>query len=244
MPKEEAIQKGAMALFGEKYADTVRVVTMDEQYSIELCGGTHVLSTGVLGQCLILSESGVAAGVRRIECVCAEAAEAKIAEDQELIKSISTLLKQPKDLLKSIESLQMEYNALKKKLEAAEQKVLKQLASELLLSAKDLNGVLCIGSIIETDNPDSLKKLANDLRSSKENLLVILAASIAGKASVAVGISDSLVQGKGLDANSIIKNHIAEMIQGGGGGQKSLATAGGQRVDQLAQVVNIFSKFL
>ncbi|MEY3432577.1 MAG: alanine--tRNA ligase, partial [Bacteroidota bacterium] len=178
------------------------------------------------------------------ECVCADAAEAKIMDDQLILKSIGSILKNPKDLVKSVEQLQQEYAAVKKKLESAEQKMVKQLAQDLIASAQNHMGVLCVGEIVELDNLELLKKLAQDIRTEKENLLVIVAASISGKSAVAVGISDALVKEKGLDANAIIKNHIAPMIQGGGGGQKGLATAGGQRIDELAQVVTLYSKLI
>jgi alanyl-tRNA synthetase len=237
MDKEEAMKLGAMALFGEKYGDKVRVVTIDPSYSIELCGGTHVSQTGALGQCMIVSESGVAAGVRRIEAVCGIAADHKHLEEQHLLKQVSTLLKNPRELVRSIEQHLEELSAIKKQLEQTENRLLGYLKTELVQKAEVVNGINFIGVITEASSSDSLKKLCNDLRTTYSYTLVVLAANIAGKPAVAVGLSDTLVTEKGLDAVAIIKTHVAGHIKGGGGGQKSLASAGGQEVSGLAVAI-------
>jgi len=234
MDKEEAMKLGAMALFGEKYGDKVRVVTIDPDYSIELCGGTHVSQTGALGLCMIVSESGVAAGVRRIEAVCGIAADQKHLEGQNLLKQVSTLLKNPRELVRSIEQHLEELSTLKKQLEQTENRLLGYLKTELVQKAEVVNGINFIGVITEASSSDSLKKLCNDLRSTYSYTLVVLAANISGKPAVAVGLSDTLVTEKGLDAVALIKTHVAGHIKGGGGGQKSLASAGGQEASGLA----------
>jgi alanyl-tRNA synthetase len=237
MDKEEAMKLGAMALFGEKYGDKVRVVTIDPAYSIELCGGTHVSQTGALGQCMIVSESGVAAGVRRIEAVCGIAADQKHLEEQNLLKQVSTLLKNPRELVRSIEQHLEELSTLKKQLEQTENRLMGYLKTDLVKKAEVVSGINFIGVITEASSSDSLKKLCNDLRSTYSYTLVVLAANISGKPAVAVGLSDTLVTEKGLDAVALIKTHVAGHIKGGGGGQKSLASAGGQEVGGLTAAI-------
>lgn len=237
MPKEEAIAFGATALFGEKYADVVRVVIMDENYSIELCGGTHVGSTGELGLFKITSEGAVAAGVRRVEAVTGFAAEQYVNDEFAAVRSIRELLKNPKDLSKSIENLQGENSELKKKLEKMEARQLVALRNELLQKDEIINNVTFIGDIVEVGNADALKKVCFDLKTNLNDYVAVLCANIDGKPFVAVGISDSVVAAKGLDAGKIIKEHIAPLIKGGGGGQKTLATAGGQDISNLQQVI-------
>jgi alanyl-tRNA synthetase len=237
MPKEEAIKLGAMALFGEKYGDTVRVVTIDPAYSIELCGGTHVGSTGVLGQCMIISESGVAAGVRRIEAVCGSAFEIKHAEEKSLIKAVSLAMKNPRDLVKAVEQQQEEVSLLRKQLENLETKLNGYLKVELETKAETVGGFHFIGCIVSAGSVDNLKKLCNELRLVHERAVVVLAANIGGKPSVAVGLSEKVVAEKGMDAVNIVKKFIAGHIKGGGGGQKTLATAGGQELSGMEKAI-------
>ncbi len=237
MNKDEAVALGAMALFGEKYGDVVRVVIMDEKYSIELCGGTHVGSTGELGLFKIKSEGAVAAGVRRIEAVCGTAAEALVAEQSVQISAIRELLKNPKDISKSIENLQSENASLKKHIEALEARQLVIIRNELLQKDEIINNVTFVGEIIEVSSADALKKLCFDLKNKLHDHVAVLCANIDGKPFVAIGISDTVVAAKNLDAGKIIKEHVAPLIKGGGGGQKNLATAGGQDVSNLRAVI-------
>jgi alanyl-tRNA synthetase len=241
MPKEQAIKLGAMALFGEKYGDVVRVVIMDENYSIELCGGTHVMNTGELNIFKIMTESAVAAGVRRIEALAGCKAEAFINEQLHQLKEINTLLK-TKDALKSVEKLVQDKQELEKQIESLETKQLSSLKSSLLnekisFQFNNQSGNF-IGKVVEVGNADHLKKICFDLKNNLgENYVVILSANINGKANVAIMLSDSIVNEKGLEAPKIIKEHIAPLIKGGGGGQKTLATAGGQDASNLSQVI-------
>lgn len=237
MGKDEAVQMGAMALFGEKYGDRVRVVVIDPNYSIELCGGTHVGSTGELGIMKIKSESAVAAGVRRIEAISGETAAQYIDEQLSQLASIREALKNPKEILKAVESLNAENSELKKKIESLEAKQLGIIKQELLKRTETINGVSFIGAVIETSSADGLKKLCFDLKNDLTNYLVILAANVDGKANVAIMLSDELATTKGLEAPKIIKEHVAGLIKGGGGGQKTLATAGGQDAGNLPQVI-------
>lgn len=244
MSKDEAISMGAMALFGEKYGDTVRVVIMDPGYSIELCGGTHMGSTGELGIFKIKSESAVAAGVRRIEAVCGRAAEDFINEEFDAIKSVRHTLKHPKDIGKTIESLQTENAALKKRIESLEARQLVGIRNELLQKDEIINNVTFVGDIVEVSNADALKKLAVDTRTHLHDAVIALCANIDGKAYVAISIADTVVAAKNLDATKIIKEHIAGLIKGGGGGQKNLASAGGQDVSNLKTVIETVKSLL
>jgi alanyl-tRNA synthetase len=237
MPKEEAIAMGAMALFGEKYADVVRVVVMDAKYSIELCGGTHVGHTGEIGMFKIISESSSQAGTRRIEAVCGGAAERYVQEQMNALQQVKNAMKNPKDLLKAIDALQEDNAALRKQLEGLEARQLVGIRNELLKNDEIINGITFIGDIVEVGSADALKKLCFDLKNNLNDYVAVLCANIGGKPFVAVGIADTVVAAKGLDAGKIIKEHIAPIIKGGGGGQKNLATAGGQEVSGLQQVI-------
>jgi alanyl-tRNA synthetase len=237
MSKDEAIALGAMALFGEKYGDVVRVVIMDPEYSLELCGGTHVGSTGELGLFKIKHESAVAAGVRRIEAICGKASENYVANQSVQINAISEQLKHPKDISKSIENLQTENASLKKHIEALEARQLVAIRNELLQKDEIINNVTFVGDIVEVSSADALKKLCFDLKNKLHDHVAVLCANIDGKPFVAIGISDTVVVAKNLDAGKIIKEHVAPLIKGGGGGQKNLATAGGQDAGNLKGVI-------
>lgn len=244
MAKEEALKMGAMALFGEKYGDKVRVVMIDPSYSVELCGGTHVGATGELGFFKITSESAIAAGVRRIEALCGKQAEDHINEQIGMLSGIKDLLKNPKDLKKSVENLQQENAELKKHLEAMEARQLVAIRNELLQKDEIVNGINFIGDIIEVSNADALKKLCFDLKHHLRDHVAVLCVNIGGKPFVAVGISDTVATAKNLDAGKIIKEQVAPLIKGGGGGQKTLATAGGQDASNLKAVIEAVKKLL
>ena len=244
LPKEEALKLGAMALFGEKYGDVVRVVIMDPAYSVELCGGTHVGATGELGLFKFTGESAVAAGVRRVEAVCGKQAELFVNEQLQLISTLKEALKNPKDLQKAVESLQAENTELRKHAEAMEARQLVGIRNELLQKDEIINSVNFIGDIVEVSNPDALKKLCFDLKNHLRDHVAVLCANIGGKPFVAVGMSETVVTAKNLDAGKIIKELVAPLIKGGGGGQKTLATAGGQQVDKLQEVIEAVKKLL
>ena len=237
MHKDEAIALGAMALFGEKYGDMVRVVIIDPEYSIELCGGTHVGSTGALGIFKVKHESAIAAGVRRVEAVCGYAAEQYINNTFSEIASIRGLLKNPKDIQRAIENLNAENSALSKRIEGLEARQLVGIRNELLQKDKIISNVTFVGEIIEVSNPEALKKLCTDLKNHLNDHVVVLCTNIDGKAFVALGISDTVVAAKNLNAAKIIKEHIAGLIKGGGGGQSNMATAGGQDISNLQTVI-------
>jgi len=245
MPREEALQSGAMALFGEKYGNEVRVVTMDPEFSIELCGGTHVLQTGMIGAFTIITESAVAAGVRRIEALTGPAAIRYFMDKVKENKRISGLLKS-KDPIKAIEKLMDEKAALEKRLESMENRQLMALSKELLLKdevilthTKDGGefAIHFIGAVVMVDQPAALKKLCLDLKNHLKDYVIILGANTGGKAQIIMAISETVVASTGLDAGKIIQEDIAPVIKGGGGGQAVLATAGGQDADGLTPAV-------
>jgi alanyl-tRNA synthetase len=243
-PKEEAIAMGAMALFGEKYGNIVRTVIIDPDYSIELCGGTHVGSTGQLGFFKIKHETAVAAGVRRIEAVSGKAAEDYINEHFELLHSIKETLKNAKDPLKAIEKLQEEKTQLEKHVEHLEARQLVVLRNELLTKDQIINQITFVGEIVHVSSADALKKLCADLKNHLNDHVIVLCANIDGKPFVAIGIADKVNAAKGLDAGKIVKEHIAPLIKGGGGGQKTLATAGGQDASGLQAVIEKVKELL
>jgi len=250
MSKEEALKSGAMALFGEKYGDTVRVVFIDPAYSVELCGGTHVGATGELGFFRIIHEGAVAAGVRRIEAAGGKAAETYVEAQFAELQAVRELLKHPRELTKAAENLVTENAELRKKLEKAEARQLDALRAQLLKQVQTIGGVTFLGEIVEVTSADALKKLCFDLKPGLSALpgnppfLVVLAANLDGKAAVAVLLDEQLVETRNLQASAIIKEHIATLIKGGGGGQKTLATAGGQDASNLPQVIERVKKLL
>ena len=237
MNKDEALALGAMALFGEKYGDLVRVVIIDPHYSIELCGGTHAGSTGELGCFKIKHETAVAAGVRRIEAVCGLAAENYINNQFEQIRMIRETLKNPPELTKSVENLLSDNTVLQKRIDGLEARQLVAVRNELMQKDEIINEITFIGAVIEVNNPDALKKLCFDLKHHLHSHVAVLCTNIGGKAHVAISISDNVVVAKNLDAGKIIKEQVAGMIKGGGGGQKNLATAGGQDISKLQEVI-------
>ncbi|MGN6800687.1 MAG: alanine--tRNA ligase [Ginsengibacter sp.] len=237
MPKEEAMKTGAMALFGEKYGDLVRVVTMDENYSIELCGGTHVGNTGELGFFKITTETAVGAGLRRIEAMSGKAAEDFVNAHLEELNNLKEQLKNPKDSLKALENLITEKEKLSKQINQLELQILDSINEQLRQNFVLINGVHFLGSVVDVSNADGLKKLASLLKENCTNYLILLAANIDGKANVVLAVDDEFIDSKKTDAVKIIKEHVAPLIKGGGGGQKTLASAGGQDVSHFNEVI-------
>jgi alanyl-tRNA synthetase len=237
MPRDEALASGAMALFGEKYGERVRVVVMDPNYSIELCGGTHIGHTGEIGYFKIINETAVGAGLRRIEAVSGKAADDYVQDQIDVVQSIKESLKNPKNLLSSIQALQLEKEQLNKTVNDLTAQLLEIEKDRLMLNVQEISGISFIGAVVSVANAEALKKLCLMLTSSLDNYLIVLAADIQGKASVAVAASKNFQTAKDTDAVKIIRQIVAPLIKGGGGGQPAFATAGGQDVSQLNQVV-------
>jgi alanyl-tRNA synthetase len=227
-----AINSGVTALFGEKYGEYVRVITFDDDFSKELCGGTHVKATGNIGYFKIISESAVAAGVRRIEAITGIAAENYINEQSQTIHQLKELFKNPKEIGKSVETLLEENSRLKKEIEKSVLEKSSGLKNELAQKVQAINGVNFIAEKVELPNVDAIKNLAYNLKDIVPNLFLVLAAEIEGKPNLTVMISENLVKEKGLNAGAIVRD-LAKEIKGGGGGQPFFATAGGSDVSGL-----------
>ena len=232
MPIDEAKASGAMMLFGEKYGDEVRVITFDKDFSRELCGGTHVSATGKIGQFKILAESSVAAGIRRIEAVTAEAADAYLRTELEALNEVRGLLKNPADVVKSIQSLQDENKALKKEIEKMLNDQAGAIKGQLTSSAENINGVNFIGAKLPLNDNGAIKNLAFQLEKEVEHLVAVLGAEANGKALLTIIISRDVADAGKLNAGQMIRQ-VAQHIKGGGGGQPHFATAGGKNPDGL-----------
>jgi len=231
-PIEEAKKLGAMALFGEKYGDFVRVIAFDPSFSIELCGGTHVSSTGQIGFFKIVSESSVAAGVRRIEAITADAAEEYVNQQLELLNHVQELLKHPKDLKKAVADLIDEKARLQKTIEefeAAKAQEVKKSLVDAIDRKKEMNVII---AKVDLPNADAMKKISFELKNEIDNLFLALGANINGKPQLSVMISENLLDAKKINAAQIVRD-MAKEIQGGGGGQPFFATAGGKNPEGL-----------
>ncbi len=230
VPMEEAIQMGAIALFGEKYGDTVRVVRFGD--SVELCGGTHADNTGRIGIIKITSEGGIAAGIRRIEAVTAEKAEEYINEKIEAADEVAILLKSTGNIKESAERMLAENAQLRKTIEKLEASSALALIKDLEEKAADINGIRFISGVIENGSAEMLKNIAHKVRSSSDNTVLVIGSSIGDKVNLFAIVSDSLANSRNISAAVIIKE-IAGEIEGGGGGQPFLASAGGKNPSGL-----------
>ena len=234
-PIAAAKAMGAMALFGEKYGDKVRVIKFGT--SVELCGGTHVAETGKINQFKISSESSSAAGIRRIEAWTGAKVLAYYKEQEVLLNSIKEVLKQAPKPLETIEKMQAENADLKKKLEqfSKMQEAIVKLELKSIVATK--NGVNSIIAIVDLASADAIKNVAFQLKNEIENLFLVLGAALEGKPLLTVMISDELTKTHDLHAGNIIRD-LAKEIQGGGGGQAFFATAGGKDVTGLKNAIN------
>jgi alanyl-tRNA synthetase len=236
VPIQQAMDSGATALFGEKYGDFVRVITFDRNYSVELCGGTHVKATGEIGYFKILAESAVAAGVRRIEAITANHAEDYLRNQLSTVRAVKELLNNPKDIVKGLELLLEENNKLKKQVEGFYLEKAQVAKNDLLKNVVPLNGINTI--IGQVDLPaEAIKNISFEMRNQIENIFCLIGSNVDGKPSLSLIIADNLIQDKGLNATAIIRD-LAKEIQGGGGGQPFYATAGGKNLDGLQAALN------
>lgn len=234
-PIEKAKELGAIALFGEKYGDRVRVIQFGD--SVEFCGGCHTSRTGNIGMVRILSESSVAAGVRRIEAVTGEKLEGVIDGMQDTLREISALFNNVPDLKIAIHRAIEENSELKKKVEEAAKETTARLKDTLAKSATEVNGVKVISGVYNV-SASVIKDIAFQLRGEiKDNLLFVCGSVENNKPTLTVIISDNLVKDNSLNAGKMIRE-AAKLIQGGGGGQPHFATAGGKNVDGLGEAVN------
>ncbi|MBS1652633.1 MAG: alanine--tRNA ligase [Bacteroidetes bacterium] len=243
MAINEAKKLGAMALFGEKYGDVVRVVQFDKNYSIELCGGCHVTYTGQIGYFKIISEGAVAAGIRRIEAITSIKAEKYIAEKLQIIDEIKLLVKNDKDIVKSVITLINDNNHLQKQLQQFQKEKAQQLKIILKSKIESKNNISSIIENVEFENVEETKNILFELKNEVPNLFCVLTQSINLKPSISVIISDNLVKEKNLNAGIIVRE-LAKDIKGGGGGQPFYAQAGGTDVSGLPKVLHNAKKYL
>lgn len=235
IPMSKAQDMGAMALFGEKYGDVVRVIKFDD--SVELCGGTHVNATGEIGFFKIKSESSIASGIRRIEAITAEEAETYVNSQLHMLNSITELVKSKQNVIADVEKLLSENKQLNKQVEEFAKEAVKIMKTSLKENMHHENGVNTIIAKINANSANDLKDMAFQLKGEVDNLFLTLGAEINGKANLAVMISDNLVKERDLNAGAIIRD-IAKEIQGGGGGQPFFATAGGKNPEGIQNALD------
>jgi len=236
VPYQDAIESGVTALFGEKYGDFVRMITFDDHFSKELCGGTHVKATGQIGSFKIIAESAVAAGVRRIEAITADKAEQYFLDQRREIAHLKTLLNGSKDLAASVQALLDENAKLKRDIEKSTLEQVDVLKHEVVHHMKTINDINLVASHIELPSADAVKNLAFAVKDLVDNLFLVFTTQVDGKPGITVMLSDNLVQDKGLNASNIVRE-LAKDIQGGGGGQPFYATAGGKNLAGLKTVL-------
>ena len=235
VPIEEAKQLGAIALFGEKYGDRVRVVQFGP--SVEFCGGIHAHSTGRIGMLKIVSESSVAAGIRRIEAKTGAACEQMMYDMEDSMKAIKALFHNAKDLQTVIGKYIEEHEAMKKSIEKFQAEAVERAKERLLQQAREVGGVKVVTCVLPM-TPEAAKDLAFKLRAAQpENMLCVIGSKHDNKPLLTVMATDDLVSDRGFNAGKVIRE-AAKLIQGGGGGQPHFATAGGKNVDGLSAAVD------
>ena len=239
IPYQKALEEGAIALFGEKYGDTVRTIRFGQ--SMELCGGTHVANTSEIWRFKITSESAVAAGIRRVEAITGDAV-IKFFEDQsQTLQQLNSLLKGPQDIAKSVQQLQEENTQLKKELNDLQRLKSQVVAKEVLREIKEVKGISFLAKKVDMEAP-ALKDLSFELGKKFDNLFLVLGATKGDKPIISCYISKALVSEKGMDAGKVVRE-LGKYIQGGGGGQPFFATAGGKKTagitQALAEAINL-----
>ncbi|WP_421774211.1 alanine--tRNA ligase [Gracilimonas sp.] len=240
VPIDEAKERGAMMLFGEKYGETVRVITFDENYSVELCGGTHVGATGEIGYFRFTQETSVAAGIRRIEAVCGIQADKLLRDEKRLLNQVKGAIGQTQDLAADVLKLIEEKKSLEKELEQMQLQNTGAKLDELIQNAGSLDSDIKLvkGEIAGADM-DVLKQLGYDgLQKTKQNTAIVLGSKDEeeGKVYLMVALSEDLIKEKGLKAGAIV-GQLGRLVGGGGGGQPNLATAGGRQPEKLGEAL-------
>lgn len=243
IPYQQALDSGVTALFGEKYGDFVRVITFEDQFSKELCGGTHVKATGQIGFFKIVSESAVAAGVRRIEAITGSRSAAVIREHFELVQHLKELMNNPKDFVSALGKIIDENGALKKEIEKSITEKSLALKSDLEAKIEQVGDINFLATLVDLPNAEAVKTLAYAVKGAVNNLFLVIGAEFDGKPSLTVVISDDLAKEKGLNASNIVRD-LAKDIQGGGGGQPFFATAGGKNPAGLKTAIERAREFL
>jgi len=234
MAIDEAKEAGAMALFGEKYDEQVRVVRMGD-FSMELCGGTHVKATGDIGLFRITSEGGIASGVRRIEVVTGEAAVRYTQQQQSVLQQIAGELKtEPSSVAEKVQQLQHKFRELERKNEQLQQKLAQQAGGGLIAQAVDINGVKAIIAELDQADPKSLRGLVDDLKNQMGSGIVLLGTANGDKVSLIAGVTTDLTSK--VKAGDIV-NQAANVVGGKGGGRPDMAQAGGSLPEQLNEAL-------
>ncbi|WP_431163593.1 alanine--tRNA ligase [Flagellimonas beolgyonensis] len=240
VPIKEAMEQGAMALFGEKYGDTVRTIRFG--HSIELCGGTHVKNTADIWHFKIVSEGAVAAGVRRIEAITSDAVKDFYFNNNRMLFEIKDLLHNTQDPVKAVAGLQEENNALKKQVEQLLKDKAKGLKNELIAELEEINGVQFLAKQVDLDAA-GIKDLSFEMGGQVDNLFLLLGSENEGKALLSCYISKELVASKGLNAGTIVRE-LGKFIQGGGGGQPFFATAGGKNPGGIPEALTKVKEYI
>ena len=240
IPFQQAIQEGAMALFGEKYGYSVRAIKFGD--SMELCGGTHVKNTGEIWQFKIKSEGAVAAGIRRIEAITNQGVKDYYKSQEQVLHELSELLKNPQDTIKAVISLQEDNARLSKQIEALTKDKVKNLTSELVPQLQNVNGVQFLAKLVDID-ANSAKDLAYEIGNTAKNIFLVFATADEGKPMLTCYISKELVAEKNLNAGNVVRE-LGKYIQGGGGGQPFFATAGGKNIAGITEALNKASDFV
>jgi len=240
VPMKDAVEAGAMALFGEKYGDAVRTIRFGQ--SIELCGGTHVKNTGEIWQFKIKSEGAVAAGIRRIEAITGDAVKDFHVDNDKLLSKIKDVLGNSQDPVKSVVGLQDENSNLKKQVAELLKDKAKNLKGELLQELQVVNGVQFLAKHIDLD-AGGVKDLCFEMGNNKDNLFLLFGTEQNGKAFLSCYVSKELVASKGLNAGTIVRE-LGRYIQGGGGGQPFFATAGGKNPDGISEALDKAKEYL
>lgn len=242
VPYDEAINSGVTALFGEKYGDFVRVITFDDHFSKELCGGTHVKATGQIGYFKIIAESAVAAGVRRIEAITADKAEQFIANQSKELSQLKALLKGSQNISAAVQALIDENAKLKKEVEKSILAKAGDMKQEIAAKAENINGINFIATQVDLPNADAVKNLAFEVKALVPDLYLVFTTLIDEKPGITVMIAENMVS-ETLNAAKIVRE-LGKEIQGGGGGQPFYATAGGKNAAGLANVLEKARQFL
>lgn len=240
IPYQQAIDEGAIALFGEKYGDSVRAIKFGK--SMELCGGTHVPNTNDIWHFIITSEGAVASGIRRIEAITGDAAKQYFIDRSESFASLQKALNNAQNPLKAVESLQEENSALQKQIQQLLKDKAKNLKGELKAEIEVINGINFLAKKIDLD-AGGMKDLAFEMGSETENLFLVFGAENDGKALLACYISKELAADRNLDAGKIVRE-LGKCIQGGGGGQPFFATAGGKNPAGIKEALEKAKDFL
>jgi len=243
IPIEEAQKAGAMMLFGEKYGERVRMITFDPAYSRELCGGCHVRHTGQIGYFKIVSESAVAAGVRRIEALTADAAQQHLSTIEREVAAIKMLLK-TKEPAKAVAELQEENKRLQKEIERLISEQAGSLREGLRSKAETVNGIAFVAAVLPVNDANAIKTLAYELERELGSAVIAFGSVSADKPLLTVRISDALAKERGLNAGTIVRELAQKFLKGGGGGQPFFATAGGSDASQLREAVEAVRGYL